>query len=243
MSPKPKSPKKLWYKQLNKCSLCGATLVYNLLKCPNCGNINTAEQIVEDKETEEPADLRKAFFSSETKVALRLSVVLFIFMIFALFFLTQFNSLMLNLRTVVFAIYFLAGIVQGLIIFDDANRLSIGLREDAYGHNWPKPVTWFLAAVFFFPIVSPFYLFVRSNYSAVKFRTLILALSIVVFFLAIFCFNHAFTDAEPKLSTLEQARIEQEEKRLSDPVSFYREAALLQQSAALSQTLENKRLQ
>jgi len=220
MEIKPKSDKKLWYKRLKKCSLCGATLVYNSNRCENCGNINVVEPKDEHSKDEDAPAVKRDFTSfREMRLVLLIPCLYILFCAACLW---RLDALM-GLKTITILSYFVAGLIQGFILIRDAISLGIGDKEDRYGNRWFSPWIWVVGATVAFPIMTPIYIYAKSSYKDFDYRIVSYILSIIIIFVVGYSFSYAFKDPLDEMGTLERARMEQEEQRLSNPALFYSE--------------------
>ena len=208
--------KKVWYQKLQRCSLCGATIVLLDGKCSNCGSVNCVEQnAIQNQNSDKDLQRKKRNFPV-------LWIPSILYVLVSSFVIWRIPATLSLCSLISLISHLFISIMASCIIYDDALKAGIGARVDLNGKSWAKPMIWMLATIFMFPVVIPIYIFVKSQYaeeSVGQLSTVVWAL--IVLFIIGFNVNHIISRPGDNISEIEKARIEKEEQRLSNPALFF----------------------
>ena len=211
--------RRVWYKKLQQCSLCGATLMQLNGKCSNCGSINVVDRKqFQDDGSDEVNSVKEKFINKEIW---HLFIIPVLYIGLSAFSLWRIPNVLTIASFLTVLSYVLAGIIEGYIIYDDAKKCGIGIREDLYGVKWPAPHYWLLSSLVLFPVLLPLYVYAKSRYVDEDYRLPALVLGILLVCVVGINIRYLASTPESKLDPVEKARIEKEEERLSNPALFF----------------------
>lgn len=213
-----RSGKRVWYKQMRQCELCGATLVQSATKCKNCGSVCRPQPKQANDEALDTGAPKEAV-TTDYSWQIVLGAILFIVVsIGATLRLDSANSL-----TLYFAIgsYLLAGCFTAFFVMSEAMKLQMGFEQDPYGKAWPNHWVWGGASLLLFPIALPIFLYVKSRYTGRDTITVSACLTLAILITLFVTIKHVTTTPADKLSLSEKAKLEKEIERMSDPAKFF----------------------